>query len=103
MQYSQQFAANNSNLAMNEQMKRSNINLSYGVINSTADGYAFDDHQNKRYAPQSPPKRHENSINEEDYDGGSHVIQMEKDTLKLRRDLQDALASKKQAESRILA
>lgn len=32
-----------------------------------------------------------------------HIVQMEKDTLGLRRELQDALASKKSAESKILA
>lgn len=82
------------------------MSLSFGVMNSTGDGYAFDENfHSKRYASQSPPKRHENSINEADEDSfdGSQVIQMEKDTLKLRRDLQDAIASKKQAENRILA
>lgn len=91
---------------MNEQMKRSNMSLSYGVINSTGDGYTTDESFNqKRYASQSPPKRHETSVNEleEDMFDGSHVMQMEKDTLKLRRELQDALASRKQAENRILA
>ena len=83
-------------------MKRS---LNYGVVN-TADNYAFDDNfHTKRYVSQSPPKRHDNSMNEVDEDSfdGAHVMQMEKDTFKLRRDLQDAIASKKQAESRILA
>lgn len=87
-------------------MKRNNMSLSYGVINNTGDGYTFDENFHpKRYASQSPPKRQDNSINEADEDSfdGSHVIQMEKDTLKLRRDLQDAIASKKHAENRILA
>lgn len=85
---------------MNDQMKRSNLSLSYGIVNnSSSDGYGYE-----RYAAQSPPKRHDNSINEVDEEfEGSHVMQMEKDTLKLRRDLQDAIASKKSAESRILA
>lgn len=90
---------------MNDQLKRSNVSLSYGVVNSTAEGYDnFDNFHAKRYASQSPPKRHESSreIDEDSFDG-AQVIQMEKDTLKLRRDLQDAIASKKHAESRILA
>lgn len=89
---------------MNDQNKRSNLNLNYGVINSTGDGYDENFHS-KRYASQSPPKRHDSSINEVDEGSfdGANVIQMEKDTLKLRRDLQDAIASKKQAENRILA
>jgi hypothetical protein len=90
--------------------KRNNVNLSYGVIssNSNENNFPFDEHSNfhqRRHPSQSPPKRHDNSLNEtdeENYDK-SHVLQMEKDTLKLRRDLQDALASKKQAESRIIA
>lgn len=84
---------------MNEQMKRS---INYGVINSTGDGYAFDDNfHSKRF---TSPKRHDNSteVDDESFDG-SHVMQLEKDTLKLRRDLQDAIASKKHAENRILA
>lgn len=89
----------NSNLA-NEQIKRSNLNLSYGVINS-ADNYDESFHV-KRYVSQSPPRRHDNEGEDECFDG-SHVIQLEKDTLKLRRELQDAIASKKNAESRILA
>jgi hypothetical protein len=109
-QYSQ-YATSNSNLAMNDQMKRSNMSLNYGVISTNAsgvDGFQFDDHQNfnLRHRPsQSPPKRHDNSLNETDEESfdKSHVIQMEKDTVKLRRDLQDALASKKHAESRIIA
>lgn len=92
---------------MNDQLKRSNMSLNYAtVINSSGDGYTFDENfQPKRYASQSPQKHHETSINEGDEDlfDGSHVMQMEKDTLKLRRDLQDAIASKKHAENRILA
>jgi hypothetical protein len=93
---------------MNDQMKRnSNMSLNFGTLNNSGDGYAFDEnfHTKQRYATQSPPKRHDNSINEADEDSfdGSHVMQLEKDTFKLRRDLQDAIASKKQAESRILA
>lgn len=114
MQYSQYPATSNSNLAMgSDQMKRNNMNLNFGVISNPSDNYQFDDHQTsnfhqkQRYTShsQSSPKRHENSINEIDEDSfdGTHVIQLEKDTLKLRRDLQDALASKKQAETRILA
>lgn len=41
-------------------------------------------------------------MNNETYEG-IHVMQLEKDTFKLRRDLQDAIAGKQQAESRILA
>src|SRR5690349_21010826 len=89
--------SSNSNLAMNDQLKRSNMNLSYGVINNSNDGFGYE-----RYQQQTPPKRHENDIDDETYDG-SHVMQLEKDTFKLRRDLQDAIASKKHAESRILA
>lgn len=141
VQYAQFPATSNSNIAMSEQLKRSNLNLNYGVINSTSDNYPYDDHQQQQpqqqqqqnfhpndymkmkrsslpsYMPQqlqqqlSPPKRQmDNSMNnsaseiidEENFDG-SHVMQMEKDTLKLRRDLQDALAGRKMAESRILA
>jgi hypothetical protein len=104
-QFSQFPTASNSSLAMNDQMKRSNMSLNFGVVNSSAEGYEnFENFHGKRFASQSPPKRHESSreVDEESVDG-SQVIQMEKDTLKLRRDLQDAIASKKQAESRILA
>lgn len=88
-----------SNL-VNEQIKRSNLNLSYGVMNSSDN---YDESFNvKRYVSQSPPRRHDNEGDDECFDG-SHVIQLEKDTLKLRRELQDAIASKKSAESRILA
>jgi hypothetical protein len=104
-QYSQQpnFTPNSS-FAMSEQLKRSNMNLNYGVLNSTGDSFQLDEHSNfnsRRHPSQSPPKPLNNSINEADED--SHVLQMEKDTLKLRRDLQDAIASKKQAETRIIA
>ncbi|KAG5683621.1 hypothetical protein PVAND_012894 [Polypedilum vanderplanki] len=107
-QYSQSFTPTNSNFAMNDQLKRSNLSLNYGVMNSTGDSFQLDEHSNfnsRRHPSQSPPKPHNNSINEADEDSfdKSHVIQMEKDTLKLRRDLQDALASKKQAETRIIA
>lgn len=75
--------------------------VSIDVEDPVGDGYAFDDNfHTKPYMPQSPPKRHDN---DEDSFDGANVIQMEKDTLKLRRDLQDAIASKKQAENRILA
>lgn len=90
---------------MNDQMKRSNMSLNYGVINSSnaggVEGFQFDEHQNFR----SPPKRHDNSLNETDEESfdKTHVIQLEKDAVKLRRDLQDAIAGKKQAEHRILA
>lgn len=106
----QQYATSNSNLAMNDQMKRSNLSLNYGVINSSnaggVEGFPFDDHQNFRLRPSnSPPKRHDNSLNETDEESfdKTHVIQLEKDAVKLRRDLQDALAGRKHAESRILA
>lgn len=102
---------NNSNLAINHDlMKRnSNLSLNYGVINSTGDNFPFDDpssnfHQ-RRNPSQSPPKRHDTSLNETDEDSfeKSQVIQLQNDTLKLRRDLQDALVGKKQAEGRIIA
>lgn len=104
-QYSHFPASASSNLvAINDQSKRGNMNLNYGVVNSTGDGFAYDENlHSKRYAQKrndiniSIPEGEDNS-----YDG-SHVIQLEKDTLKLRRDLQDALASRKSAESRILA
>ncbi|KAL7030837.1 hypothetical protein ACKWTF_006805 [Chironomus riparius] len=99
---------NNSNLAINDQTKRnSNLSLNYGVINSTGDNFQFDDQPSNfhQHRHPSPPKRHDTSLNENDEDSfdKSHVIQLEKDTLKLRRDLQDAIASKKHAESRIIA
>lgn len=110
LQQYQQYATSNSNLAMNDQIKRSNMSLNYGVINSgnagSVDGFQFDDHQNYRHRPSSsPPKRHDNSLNETDEESfdKTHVIQLEKDTVKLRRDLQDAIAGKKHAEHRILA
>jgi hypothetical protein len=109
LQQYQQYATSNSNLAMNDQMKRSNMSLNYGVINSSnaggVEGFQFDDHQNFRLRPStSPPKRHDNSLNETDEESfdKTHVIQLEKDAVKLRRDLQDAIAGKKQAEHRIL-
>lgn len=66
------------------------------------------------FIPQNPPtspplsvkdeKKHyaNEVIDEEEYEG-QQLMQREKNTLQLRRDLQDALASKKHAESRILA
>jgi hypothetical protein len=110
-QYSQPpppFNPNSSSFVMNEQLKRSNLSLNYGVLSSTGDSFQLDEHSNfagRRHPSQSPPKPLNNSINENDEDSfdKSHVIQMEKDTLKLRRDLQDAIASKKQAETRIIA
>lgn len=110
-----QYATSNSNLAMNDQIKRSNMSLNYGVISnnnnaSGLEGFQFsDEHQNfnlRQRPSQSPSKRHDNSLNETDEESSfdkSHVIQLEKDTVKLRRDLQDALAGRKNAESRILA
>ncbi len=100
--------ATNTNLAMNDQIKRSNMGLNYGIINSNnstgVEGFQLDEHQNFR-SSKSPPKRHDNSLNETDEESfdKTHVIQLEKDTVKLRRDLQDAIAGKKQAESRIIA
>ncbi|CRK91250.1 CLUMA_CG004930, isoform A [Clunio marinus] len=79
-----------SSLAANDHQNRSNnMNLSYGITNRTNDGFLFDEKS------QSPSK--------DDNSNGSHVMQLEKDTVLLRRDLQDALASRKQAENRILA
>lgn len=100
-QFTQFSTSSNSNLALNDQMKRSSMGINYNVINSSGEGYALDDSFSKRYPQQTPPKRHENE-DDGSYDG-SHVMQLEKDTFKLRRDLQDAIASKKQAETRILA
>lgn len=108
-QYSTQFTTtSNSNFAINDPKRNNNVGLSYGVINSTGDSFQLDEHSNfnqRRHPSQSPPKRHDTSLNETDENSfdKTHVIQMEKDTLKLRRDLQDALASRKQAESRIIA
>jgi hypothetical protein len=105
-QQSQFATSSNSNLAINDQLKKSNMSLNFGMMNTSGEAYNFDENfHSKRFPSQSPPKRHDNSINEvgEDSFDGSHVIQLEKDTLKLRRDLQDAIASKKQAENRILA
>lgn len=102
-QYSHFPATSGTNLAINDQTRKNNMSLNYGVINSTGDGFTYDENlHSKRYTPS---KRHEISVPEADDDSfdGSHVIQLEKDTLKLRRDLQDAIASKKNAESRILA
>lgn len=81
------------------------MNLSYGVINSTCDGYVFDENlHTKRFVSQSPQQRQENSYEPDDEAfEGSHLMQMEKDTFKLRRDLQEAIASKRQAENRVLA
>lgn len=81
---------------VNEQLKR---NLNYGVINSS-DNYDESFHVNK-FVSQSPPRRQ--GDNEEGCFDGSHVMQLEKDALKLRRELQDAIASKKNADSRIIA
>lgn len=76
-----------------EQMKRSSI---MSLDNTFDENFYM-----KRLYPQSPPKRHDN-LEEDEYDK-SHLVQMEKDTLKLRRDLQDAIACKAQAEQKILA
>ena len=102
-QYNHFQANTNATLALNDQATRSNMSLNYGVINSTGDGFSNNENlHSKRYTQL---KKQEISITEADDDSfdGSHVIQLEKDTLKLRRDLQDALASKKNAEHRILA
>jgi hypothetical protein len=76
-----------------EQMKRSSI---MSLDNTFDENY----YMKRQMYPQSPPKRHDNSsLNDDD----EHLLQMEKDTLKLRRDLQDAIACKAQAEQKILA
>lgn len=104
--YSQHPASATSNLA-NDQTKRSNLN--YGVVHNSGDSFDESFHV-KRFVSQSPPKRHDNENDGEECFDGSHVIQLEKDTLKLRRELQiatqaasEAISSKKNADSRILA
>lgn len=89
-QYSQ-YPSPSSNI---EQMKRSSI---MSLDNTFDENYYL----KRQMYPQSPPKRHDNSLPMNDED--EHLLQMEKDTLKLRRDLQDAIACKAQAEQKILA
>lgn len=93
-------SANQSNLVLNEHLKRSNLSYN-NTVNNSEGGYLFDESFLKHFSQQVSPKHNEN-VDEENFDG-SHVLQLEKDTLKLRRDLQDAIASKKHAETRILA
>jgi hypothetical protein len=117
-----------SEMQMN-QLKRNQINLNYGTL--SCDGYSNDELPNFDRSPDylkmkrsslpaflpsqgtrnpnqndslSPRRRPQQSspIDEEIYDG-NQILQLEKDTVSLRRDLQKALASKKDAESRILA
>lgn len=57
------------------------------AVNSRASSFSTDQNE------YGTPAEHE--------DG--HIVQMEKDTLELRRELQDALASKKHAENKIQA
>lgn len=94
-----------SNLSTNDKIKKSSLNLNYGVMNSTGDGFVYDESSHSNvYLPRM--QAHHEMVSGEANDDlfqGSHVMQLEKDTLKLRRDLQDAIASKKDAESRILA
>lgn len=67
-QYSQYPSPSNMNNV--EQMKRSSI---MSLDNNFDDNFYL-----KRFYPQSPPRRHDNSMNEDDEFDKSHLVQMEK-------------------------
>lgn len=73
----------------NQQFVNNNQNNISSVANSSSRASSFSAEQ----SDYGTPAEHE--------DG--HIVQMEKDTLELRRELQDALASKKHAENKIQA
>lgn len=92
-------------------MKRHSMNLSYGTVSQdndfnyhslNDDNIKFND--NLSIGEGSPTRNH--TIHEEIFpttDNGGELGKLEQDKLELRRELQTALDSNKQAESRILA
>lgn len=114
-----------------QKIKRNSLSLNYGVINHeesfipvvgpdrstlqkspSMDAIKLGEQANSNrrnvYAsPESHAYRLDNAYNssivEKQPNSDEHLLQMEKDTLDLRRELQEALASKKQAENRIIA
>lgn len=53
------------------------------------------------FSPMSPEKLRHEEMTENTMD--NQLVQLERDTLELRRELQDAIANKKASESKILA
>lgn len=97
---------------------RSSLNLNYGTISNHEDtdlGFPTEDDiilpmnqqfndirkaEKLKYSQSNGKHSRESDQDTQTTDG--HIVQMEKDTLELRRELQDALAGKKQAENKVL-
>lgn len=102
----------------NRSVNRSNLNLNYGTISNHEDaelGFPTEDDiilpmnqqfndirkaEKLKYSQSNGKHSRESDHDASTSDG--HIVQMEKDTLELRRELQDALAGKKQAENKVL-
>ena len=91
-------------------MKKNNFNLSYGRVSNDEELYmnCYGDIENDpRYNRNYSENRymHNNGIYNDELqeEASDQVLLLEKDTLKLRRELQDALASKQESENRISA
>lgn len=98
---------------------RSSLNINYGTISNHDDvdlGFPTEDDiilpmnqqfndirkaEKLKYS-QSNGKHSRESVDHDAPTSDGHIVQMEKDTLELRRELQDALAGKKQAENKVL-
>lgn len=123
LQSSQSFNERGDYAGGGRQRNRNNtLNLNYGTISNSDDtelAFATEEdiiirpmnqHFNdirkaeKKY-PQVNGKHRDSTANNVDHEPTSdgHIVQMEMDTLELRRELQDALAGKMQAENKILA
>lgn len=104
----------------NRTANRSTLNLHYGTISNHEDtdlGFPTEDDiilpmnqqfndirkaEKLKYSQSNGKHSRESSEHHEATTSDGHIVQMEKDTLELRRELQDALAGKKQAENKVL-
>lgn len=116
--YGQGITAGSASGLSASKARRNSLHLNYGRINNTDDLYGnnFNDVTNEmRYSNGSNMRKFgENNFGSTVNGGGfgdemhdespnDQVLLLEKDALKLRRELQDALASKQESESRITA
>lgn len=105
---------NRSKVPAADRPNRHSVN--YGTIHNHDDNTTYSNDKGNVYANESATKYlqsngkqtyastanllHENHYGESEPNDG-HIVQMEKDTLELRRELQDTIASKKEADNRI--
>lgn len=108
-----QNATNRTSISPNDSQKRRNFPLKYGTINQDSDCDPLEPIQqqftellkeenlNFNRNSMAQHSKDDNYTNTDNENHDCTIVQMEKDNLELRRELQDARASNKQADKKI--